>query len=474
MKQSLQRICLIQQKRRKNNMPTKPNTVKLTANSVDILNAIRNSATNNYRDLVPVANKTPESIRSIGEIVMQYTAIQNEFLSALINRIAKVIITSKMYENPLAMFKKGLLNFGETVEEIFVNIAKPHEYDVEESESKVFAREIPDVRSAFHSLNYKKFYKQTIQNKDLQQAFLSWDGITDLIAKIVNAMYTSANYDEFVTTKYMLAKAILDGRLTPITVAGDGDPEKTKSTVTKIKGVSNSLTFMSNNYNIAGVQTFTDKDNQYVLVNSQFDSEMDVEVLASAFNMSKAEFMGHRILIDGFGTMDISRLNALFKNDPNYAEPSQDELNALNAIPAVLVDKDFFMIFDNIYEFTENYNGQGLYWNYFYHVWKTFSMSPFSNAVVFVPGTPAVKSVTVNPSATTCKKGQEVQLTAVVVTENFAPKTVNWSTDNDDVTVDNTGKVTIPPNFEAKQVIVIASSTFDYSIAGSCRIDVED
>ena len=451
-------------------MPTVPKTKTLKASSVDILNAIRNSASTNYRDFVPAAKNTAESIRSIGEIIMQYTPLQNEFLNALVNRIARVIITSKMYSNPLSMFKKGLIDFGETIEEIFVNIANPHQYDVEESENKVFAREIPDVRAAFHTLNYRKFYKQTIQNKDLNQAFLSWDGITDLISKIVNAMYTAANYDEFVTTKYMLAKAILDGRLSAITV----DANNAKGAVTKIKGVSNALTFMSNNYNAAGVQTFTDKDDQYLLVNSQFDSEIDVEVLASAFNMSKAEFMGHRILIDGFGTLDVERLNALFKDDPNYTELSQDTLTALNAIPAVLVDKNFFMIFDNMYEFTENYNGQGLYWNYFYHTWKTFSMSPFANALVFVPAVPTVKSVTVSPTAITSKKGQSVQLSVKVMTENYAPKTVNWSSDTDGVTVDINGHVTVAASVTAKTAIITATSTFDNEQKGTCTVTITD
>ena len=451
-------------------MPTVPKTQTLKASSVDILNAIRNSASTNYRDFVPTATNTAESIRSIGEIIMQYTPLQNEFLNALVNRIARVIITSKMYSNPLSMFKKGLIDFGETIEEIFVNIASPHQYDVEESENKVFAREIPDVRAAFHTLNYKKFYKQTIQNKDLNQAFLSWDGITDLISKIVNAMYTAANYDEFVTTKYMLAKAILDGRLSAITV----DANDAKGAVTKIKGVSNALTFMSNNYNAAGVQTFTDKNDQYLLVNSQFDSEIDVEVLASAFNMSKAEFMGHRILIDGFGTLDIARLNALFKDDPNYSEPSQATLTALNAIPAVLVDKNFFMIFDNMYEFTENYNGQGLYWNYFYHTWKTFSMSPFANALVFVPAVPSVTSVTVSPTAITCKKGQSVQLSAEVVTENYAPKTVNWSSETDGVTVDINGHVTVAASVTATSATITATSTFDTTKSGTCTVTITD
>lgn len=454
-------------------MPTIPKTQTLNASSVDILNAIRNSASTNYRDFVPTAKNTPESIRRIGEIIMQYTPLQNEFLNALVNRIARVIITSKMYSNPLSMFKKGLIDFGETIEEIFVNIANPHQYDVEESENKVFAREIPDVRAAFHTLNYKKFYKQTIQNKDLNQAFLSWDGITDLISKIVNAMYTAANYDEFVTTKYMLAKAILDGRLSAITV----DANDAKGAVTKIKGVSNALTFMSNNYNAAGVQTFTDKDDQYLLVNSQFDSEIDVEVLASAFNMSKAEFMGHRILIDGFGTLDVARLNALFKDDPNYEEPSPDTLTALNAIPAVLVDKNFFMIFDNMYEFTENYNGQGLYWNYFYHTWKTFSMSPFANALVFVPAVPSVTSVTVSPSAITCKKGQSVQLSVSVETENYAPKTVNWKSDTDGVTVDINGHVTVATSVTAKTAKtakITATSTYDNTKSGVCTVTITE
>lgn len=449
-------------------MPTIPKTQTLNASSVDILNAIRNSASTNYRDFVPTATNTTESIRRIGEIIMQYTPLQNEFLNALVNRIARVIITSKMYTNPLSMFKKGLIDFGETIEEIFVNIANPHQYDVEESENKVFAREIPDVRAAFHTLNYKKFYKQTIQNKDLNQAFLSWDGITDLISKIVNAMYTAANYDEFVTTKYMLAKAILDGRLSAITV----DANDAKAAVTKIKGVSNALTFMSNNYNAAGVQTFTDKNDQYLLVNSQFDSEIDVEVLASAFNMSKAEFMGHRILIDGFGTLDVARLNALFKDDPNYEEPSEDTLKALNAIPAVLVDKNFFMIFDNMYEFTENYNGQGLYWNYFYHTWKTFSMSPFANALVFVPAEPSVTSVTVSPSAVTCKKGQSVQLSVSVETENYAPKTVNWSSDTEGVTVDINGHVTVATSVTASTAKITATSTYDSKKSGTCTVTI--
>lgn len=453
-------------------MPTKPKITTLTNSSVDILNAIRNSATTNYRDYVPVATPNAESIREIGAIIMDYPALQNEFLNALINRIARVIITSKMYENPWNMFKKGVIEFGETIEEIFVNIAKPFQYDPEVAESKVFAREIPDVRSAFHVMNYQKYYKATIQQESLRQAFLSWDGINELIARIVDSMYAGANYDEFLTMKYMLAKHILNGQLYPVTVT---EPTSTnaKSIVSSVKGISNNLEFMSTKYNLAGVATYTNKNDQYLIVNSNFDAIMDVEVLASAFNMDKAEFMGHRVLVDSFGSLDITRLNQLFEDDPTYTEISADELEALDAIPAVLVSREWFMIFDNLMNFRENYNGEGLYWNYWFHVWKTFSVSPFAEAIVFVPGVPSVTNVTVSPSAVTVTAGQSVSLTANVTTANFAPQTVNWSSDNDEVTVNASGVVTVGENVTSgTEITITATCDYDSAVSGTSTITI--
>ena len=194
-------------------MPNKNVATNKELSSVDILNAIRNSASQEYRSYVPPANPNGASIREIGNIIMTFPALQNEFLSNLINRIGRVLITSKLYENPWTAFKRGRLEFGETIEEIFVNLAKPFVYDVETAENEVFKREISDVRAAFHVLNYQKFYKATIQQEQLRQAFLSWEGISDLIAKIVDSMYSAANYDEFITMKYLLARHILNGHV---------------------------------------------------------------------------------------------------------------------------------------------------------------------------------------------------------------------------------------------------------------------
>lgn len=452
-------------------MATKPKIVTLTNSSVDILNVIRNNASQNYRDYVPKATADADSVRQIGAVIMDYPALQNEFLSALVNRIGRVLITSKMYDNPWAFFKKGLLEFGETVEEIFVNIAKPFQFDPAVAESNIFKREIPDVRAAFHIMNYQKYYKATIANDQLRQAFLSWQGITDLIAKIVDAMYTGTNYDEFQTMKYLLARHILDGHMYPVEIP-TVSTENMKSIVSVIKGTSNKFTFLSTDYNLAGVANNSPKTDQYMLINSTFDATMDVEVLASAFNMDKAEFSGRRVLVDSFGSLDTERLAELFAGDTTYEEISSEELKALDAIPAVLVDKNWFMIFDNFYNFTEQYNGEGLYWNYWYHVWKTFSVSPFANNALFIPGTPSVTSITVTPSVSTVSAGQSVQLSANVVTDNFAPKSVTWSVSSEYATVDNSGKVTVSAKAPASTAITVtATSTYDVSIKGTASVN---
>lgn len=348
-------------------------------------------------------------------------------------------------------------------------MAKPFQFDPAVAENNLFKREIPDVRAAFHIMNYQKYYKSTVSNDQLRQAFLSWQGITDLIAKIVDAMYTGAEYDEFITMKYMLARHILDGRMYPVPIPAV-ETDNMKKIVAKIKAVSNQYEFQSAKYNLAGVYTHSKKSEQYLLINANFDADMDVEVLASAFNMSKAEFMGQRVLVDSFGDLDVDRLDILFQGDTTYKKPTPAELTALDAIPCVLVDKDWFMIFDNFYNFTEQYNGEGLYWNYWYHVWKTYSVSPFANNALFIPGTPAITSVTVTPATATIAVGQSMQLSAEVVTTGFAPKTVTWSSSDPLVTVDNSGKITAKEG--ATGATITATSTYDPTKTGSCTVTI--
>ena len=109
-------------------MPTRPSKVTMDTNALNILNALRNNASNNYKDYVPPITDVSE-LKQIGKIIMDVPALQNEFLSALINRIALVTVTSKMFDNPWAMFKRGFLEYGETIEEIFVDLVRVFEFD---------------------------------------------------------------------------------------------------------------------------------------------------------------------------------------------------------------------------------------------------------------------------------------------------------------------------------------------------------
>lgn len=425
-------------------MATKPEIKTMNASAMDILNVIRANASSTYQERIPEA--TQDNIREIGSAMLTYESTQNEFLNALVNRIARVIITSKSYQNPLRMFKKGVLEFGETIEEIFVNIARAHQFDPAVAEKEVFKREIPDVNAVFHKMNYQNFYKTTISNEQLRQAFLSYQGISDLIARIVDSLYTGSEFDEFLVMKQLIVDAANDGKMYAVTIP-EVTSDNAKTIVAKIKGVSNSMEFMSTTYNSMGVLNYTKKENQIFLIDAAFDAMIDVEVLASAFNMSKAEFMGQRVLIDNFGE--------------------------LTGVYAAIVDKDWFMVFDNWIGFTENYNGQGLYWNYFYHCWKTFSTSPFSNAVLFTTNATSVTSVTVTPPTAELTKGSSMQFSAAVVTSGYVPKGVTWSVSGASDTVSTItpdGLLTVPTAEQNTTLTVTATSVYDASKKGTSTV----
>ena len=270
-------------------MPTKDYRNVKTNSSVDVLNAIRNSASQNYKDHVPIATANADSIRAIGNVIMDYTAIQNEFLQALINRIAAVRVSNKSYTNPFAVFKKGKLELGETIEDIFVDIAHVKNYSPERAENELFKRVFPDVKSAFYTLNYQKVYKQTVQQYDLENAFLSIDGVSSLIEKIVTSMYTAMEQDEFLTFKYLIAKRILDGLMYPVEIPAVSN-ENMHSIAETLQTISDDMTFLKKKYNLAGVNNYALKDDQYLIVSAKFNAKRNVEVLASGLNMDKVEF----------------------------------------------------------------------------------------------------------------------------------------------------------------------------------------
>lgn len=357
----------------------------LNASTVDIMNVIRDNASLAYQNNVPVV-ETATDIPRVGEVIYGTPAFSNEFINALVNRIALVRVQSATFNNPYERMKKGYLDFGESVEEIFVSIAKVFEFSQEKAESRELKQYKPDVKSAFHAMNWKVMYPVSVSDEQLRMAFLSAEGVTNLIAKIVDSVYTAANYDEYLLFKYMLIKSATSGKMKPVAV----DSSDPKNYAKAFRGTSNMLQFMKSEYNSAHVLNTTPKNRQVIFMDAQFNADFDVDVLSAAFNMDKADFMGSLFLVDDWTSFDNARWEVIRENSDGVEEVTAAELALMQNVKAVVLDEEWFQIYDNLNKFTEKFIASGLRWNYFYHTWKTVSFSPFANAVVFVLNTASI------------------------------------------------------------------------------------
>lgn len=452
----------------------------LNASTIDILNVIRQNASYDYQQNVPEV-ATVNDIPKVGEIIYGTPAFANQFINALVNRIAIVRVQSATFNNPYSILKKGYIEYGETVEDIFVAIAKAVDFNVEKAAKREFKRTIPDVRSAFHVMNWRVMYPVTIQDEDLRQAFLSIEGVQNLIAKIVDAVYTAAEYDEFLLFKYLLIKAISHGKMYPTSIGAGTDLSEA---AVQFRGTSNLLPFMSNDYNEAGVKTNTPKDRQIIFMDAMFNARFDVNVLASAFNMDKADFMGRLFLIDNWTDFDNERFDIIRANSDGIEEVTANELALLANVKAVILDDNWFQVYDNNNKFTEKYVASGLYWNYFYHTWKTVSNSPFANAVVFVTSTADVAlpaSVTVHVDA----KDESDVATVFTISADFEeaglePQNVNFvqteALTSDGIAVQKYGGLIIPASKVETDITLVAeingtTYTAASTINGSTEVD---
>ena len=139
-------------------------------------------------------------------------------------------------------------------------------------------------------------------------------------------------------------------------------------------------------------------------MDSLFNAKYDVNVLASAFNMDKATFSGKLKLIDDWTSFDNDRFSAIIENSDMMELVTDEELELMKGVKAVLVDEEWFQVYDNHIGMTETQVASGMYWNYFYNTWKTVSSSPFSNAIVFVSDTADIEL----PSTLTFTVGDKV------------------------------------------------------------------
>lgn len=469
-------------------MADKPQKITKVAQSADIMNTIRDNASAEYQAAVPEAIKVGDKLangreaalsdvnanrREIGDALMSDIRYANAFLGPIFNRVAKVIVTSRLYNNPWAIFKKGFLEYGEIIEDIFVEIAKPYGYDPVAAQYNVGKRYLPDVKSAFYQVNFEYFYPVTVNQAMLRRAFLTAEGVAELIDKIIEQIYTAANYDEFLTMKYLIMRNALDGKFYPVNI-----PEPTaanaRQVTTSMVAYAKNVGYMSQDYNFAGVRNYSDVKYLYTILNTELSSIFDVEVLALSFNMSKAELLGNQVGVDGFGTMDFERLKLLLKGDKFnlYKEFTDAELASLSTVKGVMIDESYIQMYDNLAEMTEFFNDEGLEWTYRYHRWATYFTSPFATAILFTTANPAVTSISISPNTASVTAGQTVQFTANVTTSGFADKSVTWTTSDESISIDSNGIVSVPADASASSVTISATSTYQPTVTATATLTI--
>ena len=324
--------------------------------SVALLNNIRNNASTEYQSRIPTA--TQQNIISVGNALETYELMYNEFFPALFNKIGKTMIEGLLFKNKLARFKSGTIYTQQDVEEIFIEMMEAEGEYNPNGPNPLGRRQGPEVHAVYHRMNRQDYYAITIGDIDVMRVFRSEASLDTFITGLFNSVYSGAEYDEWVAMKNLLAT--YDGYCN-YEVAGITNEATARAFVKTVRKASQDMTFASELYNKAGVKTKTEVGKQVLFVNKDVLAEVDVEVLAKAFNMGKTDIQVEIVTMDDFGS--------------------------LTNTYALLVDENFFRVWDTLSKMEPQRNAQGLFTNYFYHIHQILSLSPFKNAIRFTTDT---------------------------------------------------------------------------------------
>lgn len=368
----------------------KPKNTKLSTSSFNILNAIRNDIGGEFRQMTPLVENESDA-KAYGLYVTGSGDARNAFMNGLINRIADQWCKIRNYNNSLKRFKKGMLGPGEMIENIWIGLTMPEGYSPSPTNpGDVYKTNAPENIVTFHPVNSKLVYETTTNDSELSMAFVSEGAMYDLVARIVGRLTDSAEWDEYIMTKYVLARAIL-ANPTAIKSVSELTAANADSVVTSMKEVSNDMRFMNTNYNVAGVATHTPVEHQVFFMTAKSSAVIDVNSLASAYNLTYKQFLGQQEMLNRFDFTDaeLERLNTIMTETtksglvPGYTQFTDEEKKTLSHIVAATVDEDFFMIFDKLYQTTAVFDQKHLNTNTYLHAWKIYSYNPFSNSVFF-------------------------------------------------------------------------------------------
>lgn len=326
-----------------------------------ILNAIRDEASPAYQARIPAT--TRGSVKDTLASLDRFTPHYNEAVDTLINRIGTVLVRNQMWDNPLAMFKGQKIEYGDTIQEVATGLIKGKDYNPDRVslEGDIFGKHDVPTYVNYHRVNRREHYDITVNRDLLRQAFLTPGGLESFINNILSAPVTSAAWDEFLLMTSLFPEYEKNGGFHHVRVpdasAMESDSTDAKSVLRTMRSLAGNMTFMSTKYNAAGIPQAAKRDEMVVFCTPEFNAAIDVEAMAGAFNMERAQMPGRIIEIpkENFG---------------------------IDGAQALITTDDFFVVQDQLLENTTAQNPLALHTNYFMHVWQAISASRFTPAVL--------------------------------------------------------------------------------------------
>nr|DAG56557.1 MAG TPA: Head protein [Caudoviricetes sp.] len=340
---------------------------KLDMTNVNLLNAVRNTMSVDYRDRVPQATK--DNIDAISKTLTDpYNPMaRNELVPALVNLIVSQSISTEAFRNPLRILNSNAMPYGNGEQEVYVNFAQGYAHDANISIEDATAIYDSYIMALYHKINFNNDYPVTIYYEDLRGAFLDSYGLKNLISAKVESVVSACNWDEFTTAKELIASAKRAGQIYPVHVDAVTDQASANALAKQIQSYIDKIQFPNPLYNFAGATSAAKEDTILLFVDPDTKAAMNVDSYASAYNLDRMIPKAQQVLIDNF--------------------------NDAEGIVAVLVDKRFFKIREQYRLMVQDNVNRGLRWNSTYTVKEMFSYSLFYPIIVFTTENVLVSSI---------------------------------------------------------------------------------
>lgn len=356
------------------------------------LNAVRSMMSESAQNDVPVLAEG-DDITKFANPILNYKAHTNEFISVLVDRIMFTAVEVKRYSNRLARLKKGRpYPLGTDIQQIYENPVNPMGYKGENL-SAILKLYKGDTKVAYYSRNRQDVFPLSINREELMGAFVSYESFNRFVSAKINSVFSGNEIREFNLFKQAIVNAYANNVLIGRKMAMPTTKDEAEDMVATIRETAMNMTFPSTAYNnyinqpgAVGdpVETWSEADRIVIIIRSDLINKLGVKVLAMAFNMAEADFRNNLIVVDSF-------------DYDNYdLENRKRTGKTLSDIGFVICDEALFQVYDHIQTAAEDFIGSSLTWQYFLHVWQTYGICPFANAMVFeVPKADALQDLTI-------------------------------------------------------------------------------